>query len=375
MKIVVFVPLFLGLLAFLLLSAGAFLFWASRGMPPLSPDYLEIRATPAEIVKLREPLPPPPLGQDITLKVMSFNIAYGRGPVDDAGNLRDKAAIIAYLDKIVAAIKTVNPDIIALQEVDFHSKRTHFIDEMAYIGAGIDFPYAARAVTWKKNYVPHPPLKISQHYGRMESGQVIFSRYPILTQSLFYLPKPASQPFYYKAFYLHRLAQMVDIRVGANDVRLFNIHLEAFDRENRQIQAASLVDQICVYKKDYTLLAGDFNTIPTDASLKKGFADEPQTDFSEDSSLSYFQRCLGLTEILAPGPGNPPPPERSSFTFPADKPNRRLDYLFYSAAFSRKNGEVLQNAGAISDHLPIVGELRLPNIPANVEPKVTFDCK
>ena len=46
-------------------------------------------------------------------------------------------------------------------------------------------------------------------------------------------------------------------------------------------------------------------------------------------------------------------------TFPADKPNRKLDYVFVGDGFEVVSVEVIRKAGDISDHLPVVAKIRL----------------
>jgi endonuclease/exonuclease/phosphatase family metal-dependent hydrolase len=49
-----------------------------------------------------------------------------------------------------------------------------------------------------------------------------------------------------------------------------------------------------------------------------------------------------------------------AFTFPADSPTRRLDYIFFGRALTRISAEVVAPPpGPHSDHLPIFAELEL----------------
>ncbi len=46
--------------------------------------------------------------------------------------------------------------------------------------ASVMFIIAASIVNWNKKYVPYPiELNFKKHFGRMESGQAVFSRFPI----------------------------------------------------------------------------------------------------------------------------------------------------------------------------------------------------
>ncbi len=297
-----------------------------------------------------------------TLTVVGFNMAYGRGPSDDAGDLRPRDVVTGYLDRIAAAIEAAGADVVALQEVDFDASRTHRIDQVDYLADRLGMPYRARVTTWKNNYVPFPYWPPAQHYGRMHSGQAVLARHPIRGNWRWRHPQPAAYPFWYRAFYLHRATQIVDLRVGRHVVRLFNVHLEAFDVPNREEQARELATLVREKARRYSVVVGDFNALPPGATRRHGFADEPAADFRADRSLDIFSPP-NLRELYADRPASAT--DGSAFTFPAQAPTRRLDHLFFSRAFALQEGGVFAAAGPVSDHLPLRAVLRFePAAPA-----------
>jgi endonuclease/exonuclease/phosphatase family metal-dependent hydrolase len=327
----------------LLVSFVAFYLWASSGFDDTDPLRVPPERLPGAGAGDR-------LGPD-RLRVVSWNVAYGRGRKDDAGDLRPEATVRANLAGIARVLRDIDADVAALQEVDFDSARTHRIDEVAYLAREAGYPYAARVETWRCRYVPYPYWPFSQHYGRMASGQAVLSRYPILSNVRHLLPQPPN-PFWYNAFYLHRALQHVEVDLGDGRVLdLLNVHLEAFHQGNRERQAELLVSRVRSFPDRPRLVLGDMNAIPPEATLRSGFPDEPGTDMTSDRTVAAL-RSLGLEEALAP---DAPPAE--TFTFPSDVPNRRLDYLWFSAHFRRMAGRVVREAGTLSDHLPVVVEL------------------
>lgn len=293
----------------------------------------------------------PPAARPARLRVVSWNVAYGRGRKDDAGDLRSAETIRANLAGIARVLRDLRADVVALQEVDFDSARTHGIDQLAWLAREAGYPWAARVETWNCRYVPFPYWPPSQHYGRMRSGQAVLSRFPIRANVRHLLPQPPN-PFWYNWFYLHRALQHVELELGGGAVLdVVNVHTEAFHQGNREQHADRVVRFVRGLPDRPRLLLGDFNAIPPEALLRRDFPDEPETDMTTDRTIATL-RGLGLAEAL-----DVDAPRADSFTFPADVPNRRLDYLWFSPTLRRIEGRVAREAGPLSDHLPVVVEL------------------
>lgn len=329
-----------------------FLFWAKGNsrltLPPTGMSFEEKFTANAKTLRK---------GQDI--RMVSYNIAYGRGPKDDAGDLRDRKTIIAYLDQIVERIKNRDADIAVLQEVDFDSARTHHINQMEYIANKLGWPYRAWISTWMKNYVPYPYWPPTQHYGQMHSGQAVLSKIKIVNNTALPLPQPEKNPFYYNWFYLHRHTQHVSLKLNDDQqLELLNIHLEAFDNENREQHAQLLTSYYEPMKTQLVLLAGDFNAVPDFATVKKGFADEPETDMTSDRTIATLLSAPNLKEVVSKEEYlfN----EKQYLTFPADAPNRRLDYIFHTPRIIVQDKTIDQNKPAASDHAPVYMKFQVP---------------
>ncbi len=291
------------------------------------------------------------------LRVLSWNIHYGVGPKDDAGNLRSREEVLHWLGELAKAIREVNPDLLLLQETDFDSKRTHGIDQMRWLATELGYRYMAPTVTWDKNYVPHPAWPPSQHYGPMTSGQCVLSRFPIITNRHLALPQPDENPWWYNRFYLNRMVQRVEIDVAGTRLGVFNIHNEAFNQKNRELHARLVADWVHDMALPYRLVAGDFNAIPPEATLRKAFPDEPETDMTTDRSIQILRDTwAGWGEVYPEQATRAD--ESKSFSFPAHAPNRRLDYLWFSPAWYLVEGGIRQQTGAKSDHLPSYALLR-----------------
>ncbi len=294
------------------------------------------------------------------MKVMSWNIQYGVGQHNDIGNLRTKEQVLQNLKGIVETINQQDPDILFLQEVDFASFRTSFIDEYEYISSHCpQFGWAAKVVTWDVSYLPYPAWPITQHYRRMKSGQVLFSKFPILRHEAYYLPQPKANSAIYNRFYLRRTVQKMVIEASCcSELTVFNVHLEAFDQPNREEQARILNKLLQVAESEgggFVIAAGDFNAIPKQAKLRANFPDEPETDMTTDRTIEILTHGTTLAdalfEFLHKYDG------KELFTYPSVAPNRRLDYIFKSSKFHTQTAYKVANSDKYSDHVAIAAVL------------------
>jgi len=178
----------------------------------------------------------------------------------------------------------------------------------------------------------------------MLSGGAILSRYPLSDHEVTLLNKPASSPWWYNLFYLHRYFQKVTVEVGNKKFNVINLHLEAFDKDNRMDQIRDLVQKI--KDEDIDFVAGDFNMLPTSAAKRSKFFNDD--DYENDQSFDLMTES-GLLEVV---PDEIYVKDESLFfTFPAWAPDRRLDYIFYKTGHKMMKAEVLPSA--LSDHLPL----------------------
>jgi len=324
-------------LLMLVIAVVICLWWASGGdsddrlvAPGLLMENAAAPAAPAQVPELR---------------VLSYNIGYGRGPAGDASGPWSEAHIRTGLDGIAQQVKGSRADLVFLQEVDLGARRTHHIDEGRYLLEATGLRFGSCVVTWEKNYVPFPYWPPSKHYGPMKSGQCILSRFPVVSSTRHRLPQPESSPWWRNRFYLNRAIDHAQVMIAGRPWEVFNVHTEAFEAKNRQDHARRLAELVTsLPDRSRVIVAGDFNAPPPEASQKKGFLDEPEVDFSDDTTIA-IARGMGLSQVLA---------DPLTFTFPADMPTRRLDYIFFGSALEAVEARVLTAPpGPFSDHLPV----------------------
>ena len=173
------------------------------------------------------------VGQNISLvktfklKVATFNICkaeYG-------------ATMYKDYTKIVAAIKASGADIIGLQEIEYRTKRTGYVDQTAELARLAGYPY----------------YKFFKAFDFNEgaSGLAVISKYPIENSDQINLPASGEA---------QRILARAGIRVHNELINFFVTHL-SYNGEpgtDRAPQFATIANKIANYKN--VILTGDFNT-------------------------------------------------------------------------------------------------------------------
>lgn len=241
-----------------------------------------------------------------TLRVMTYNIHAGTGG----------------LDTIAGVIRAAAPDVVGLQEVDVHfSARSGFADQARALadalGMHVRFAHIYELAPLQGGAPPR------------EYGVALLSRYPVRAFHNHVMPRlstveeesePKPRPGFLEAVLL----------VDGTEVRVFDTHLDyRGDPRVRQMQVAATLDILGGDDRP-TLFVGDLNARP---------------DAPELQPL--------LARLRDAWRGRPDP----GFTFPADAPDRRIDYILHSAHFEVAAVDVLDTTA--SDHRPVVAELRL----------------
>ncbi|MEO1910136.1 MAG: endonuclease/exonuclease/phosphatase family protein [Paracoccus sp. (in: a-proteobacteria)] len=225
------------------------------------------------------------------LKLASYNLHKCRGLTGPHAPERN-----------LAVIRALNPDIIALQEVDFR------------LGPRIE-ALPRKLILSETGLVP------ADIFGTSESslgwhGQTILMRPHLAAQAtLRRLPLPGLEPRGAVALRLPHLT-------------IIGIHL-GLARSSRRAQLARLTAQAARIGSDHVVMMGDFNEWRDDRGLE---------------SLAGFR-------VVAPGP-----------SYPAPMPQLRFDRIAMSRDLTLLESGVFHGAGArdASDHLPIWARIALP---------------
>ncbi|MEN8153780.1 MAG: endonuclease/exonuclease/phosphatase family protein [Acidobacteriota bacterium] len=319
-----------------------FLFWASSGISGKKPlSGIKIFTENINDVIKKQPF-----------TIMTYNCGYFSGMRNNIAVSSSKDFYIHNLDNFIKILREHPPEIICFQEIDFNSKRSHYINQMDYLSGYLKYKYGAYAVNWNKRYVPFPYWPPSAHFKKILSGQSVLSVFPIRKSNRIVLEMPKN-PFYYNLFYLNRLIQTTEIKINNKIIIVMNIHLEAFDKKTREKQSAHVLKY---YRKNFknkfpVIILGDFNCVRPDAEKKNNFEDEPETDYYGEKTIELFLDEESLTSAM-------PYSKPDSNTFPSVNPDRKLDFIFFTKnKIEMIKSDILHVKS--SDHLPLLMQFNL----------------
>jgi endonuclease/exonuclease/phosphatase family metal-dependent hydrolase len=312
-------------------------------------------------------------------RVMAWNIKYGakRMPFwfdcwGDQVSISSEQ-IKENMSALYEMINEANPDILMVEEIELHSRRSAYYDMIQGILNNTDLNYGAYYETWNSRYIP------SEGLGRMSLGNAIFSKYPITkSEKIMQADRRDLDPIT-KPFYLHRAIGRAEIKISNDQsIAAYVVHTSAYDQDGTDDEEGTKVKQIKQIYDVVTaeqlpfILGGDFNELPPTAAKTESFPDERTSavcgeDFEQPpytpEVMSQFYEALspwitleryGLTEpeqsryythtVLGPDENNE---LGESVTW-----NRTLDYLFSSpgAAWVDGSTDVLQHRGQVVGH-------------------------
>jgi endonuclease/exonuclease/phosphatase family metal-dependent hydrolase len=321
------------LVAVILVIVGftTFYFWASSSFQDEA-NYDQILTYHPEVLNTSD-----------TLSVLTYNIGYLSGMTNNLPVDRKESLFSENLSRTISLLGNHDFDFIGLQEVDFGASRSFSYNQFDSLGQRLDFHQGAYAVNWDKSYVPFPYLPFRNHFGKMYSGQGFLSKRQIVSNELIVFEKPIEVPFFYNAFYIDRVLQINKVQLDSGALIIMNVHLEAFDKETRELQAEKVLAEFESWSKEYpVILLGDFNSRPPFA----------KDILEEEKTIKIFLESPLIREAI--DKDRYLKDESKYFTFDTEDPYERLDYIFYDKSKIRKiDSDVLREAQDISDHLPV----------------------
>jgi len=242
-----------------------------------------------------------PLFPQDTLTVMSYNIHHAEG-MDG----------IINENRIADIIKEVNPDLVALQEVDSGAVRTfrtdqpkkiaHLTNRVARFGNNLDFQGGGY-------------------------GNVILTRDSVPEWDNVFLPS------------LHQGEQRgvmyVRTEISGKKVLFIATHLDHRPKDDERLASVAMIDSL-ITALDVTnvILAGDLNDVPESKTIQ---------NINQDIGLQSGRQKCGRKAV---------------YTYPADSATMKIDFIFTSDEFRCVRYEVLSEPVA-SDHLPVVAKIVL----------------
>ncbi|MEO8433700.1 MAG: endonuclease/exonuclease/phosphatase family protein [Pyrinomonadaceae bacterium] len=238
-----------------------------------------------------------------TLRVMTYNIHVGIG-MDKKLNLQ----------RIADVINHEHPDLAGLQEVDRGVQRTQRIDEIAEIARLTQMEYA---------------FAYNLQFQGGQYGVAILSRFPIKVIDHWRFANVREKE--------RRGMIRAEIEVHGQTINFVTTHLDYQYQDGRVFEAEQLLKLLAGIKGP-VIVAGDFNDLPGADAYKI------MTNQFRDAWI----------ESKAIGEG---------LSYPADKPAKRIDYIFYRPDDSMRATRAWIVNTQASDHLPLVTDLEIRAVP------------
>ena len=222
--------------------------------------------------------------------------------------------------RVAAVLAQLQPDIVALQELDVGRRRTNHVDQAHEIAERLEMTHHFHAAM----------LVEEERY-----GDAILTAYPER------LVKAGPLPGYPKVPGLEpRGALWIEVEVGGAKVQIINTHLGLVPQEQKR-QAAALLGPDWMGDDAWTapgVVLGDFNATPY--------------------SATYRMLRTALRDAQAPSPAWLRP---ATATFPSSFPFMRIDHVFLTKGLETRAVKSPYDARArlASDHLPLVVDLEI----------------
>lgn len=238
------------------------------------------------------------------MRLLLYNIRYAVGggasmhmPLPGAGYVLGNKDV---LPEITRFIKSIDPDIVGLIEVDTGSIRSRKVNQAEKLASDLGMNTSYETKYGSKSFNKMLPIVRKQGNAFMAA------------------PRVHGEKFHYFDTGIKRLI----IELEMEEVAIFLVHLSLKYR-HRHLQLRRLYDLIDETTKP-VIVAGDFNT------------------FWGQNEIYLFMKAAGLTSANLEG----------TSTYPSRSPRKELDFILYQQGIEVTGFEVPQVKH--SDHLPLV---------------------
>ncbi|MEY2878901.1 MAG: hypothetical protein RLZZ15_1281 [Verrucomicrobiota bacterium] len=247
------------------------------------------------------------------LRLVTFNIAHGRGLTPIQG-ITSQRKLRLNLRRIAALLERLDPDVVAMQEIDERSRWAGNFDHLDYLRVHANFPHTVFGINNRRAGL------LNLCY-----GNALLSRHAIrASETITFGRRSVGE----KGFLF------VELDVGGRIVPLVNLHLHFGSRAHRLRQ----IDRLLAWLRDKhqrhrarwalpPIICGDFNNAGT----------------RDDATATLLSHLSDYGDYaLHPASGG---------TFPSPLPRRALDFVFLPSGCIVTRCEVVPTL--LSDHRPV----------------------
>lgn len=239
------------------------------------------------------------------MRLLLHNIQYGTGRLKRFSWLTTLHHTTNHMHKIMRLVKAVNPDIVALIEVDSGSYRSRKENQAEYLAKKLNYNLAHRVKYSKTSVGRKIPVLNKQSNAVLAKQEICKQRFYDFTSGF----------------------KSLVIEVELPELTIFVVHLSlGMQSRHRQLDELHRLFETCKKPK---ILAGDFNTL------------------SGEWEIGTFLKAAGLQSCN----------QQHIATFPAWAPQRELDFICYDERIIPKRFRIPKIS--ISDHLPLIFDFEI----------------
>ncbi len=329
------------------------------------PRLLGHNPPPVQSQQLVCPADTPLIPQGRPLRIMDWNVQFMAGAYYPfwTSNFDQPALTKQQLDdnleRIVAVIREQDPDILNLQEIYIRHPVTHDKNQMEalYKKLADRLPCYGFASFWKARMIPRKHM-----VGSIETGMVTLSRYRLDGALLRLLPSTRRQRGLASFYPHHSLLETQLPLTDGGTLTVLNTHLDAptLGRGEMSGQIHAVLHRLTQLTDDKQLwvMSGDFNMLPP--GFHQDLPENQKSQYPAYSPLTPFYNWFTFTPSLQNIQS-----DRSSWLTAYDL-NREeldltLDYIFHPKWITSDKSSVLHLPLDISDHMPVLTTIHLPN--------------
>jgi len=265
-----------------------------------------------------------------SIRVMSYNIAHGRGLAKSNLNGGDAQKRRNRLDQIAALLKANTADVVVLNEIDFNAAWSYSRNQAKFLAEKAGYPY----VVEQRN------LDFRILFWKLSFGNAILSKHPIVEAEVVDFPGFSTVETILAG---KKKGIQCTIDLNGKRIKIIGAHL-SHRSEDLRVQSAKILNNITKSSPNPVILAGDLNSTPT-GFPHSGKAKNGQNAVDILTNSGLYSRFTADA------------PKGSDLTFRSDKPKSVIDWILIPVDAEFSSYQVKQSL--LSDHLPVVSDVLL----------------